>query len=246
MFTLADFGLVQIPDANQTHTKAVMGTLAYMPPEQRISAKRVVPQSDIYALTASLYCMLTQDLPDELFDDEERAEKIQSLPADIQEFIAKGCAANIEDRLDSVETFQKGIESLIQVYGEQPLDNSVLSQHSEVDQHHLIRLWSEYTSDSTEKEDVHAKETLIWEEEPSSPIQSSETSLEPKPKIEEPQTVNATVSTSEVLAEPTPNGNVGELHSKSNRHFIQMALCKFWCVCADLCRTGDFLLSATG
>ena len=206
---LADFGLVQIPDANQTHTKAVMGTLAYMPPEQRISAKRVVPQSDIYALTASLYCMLTQDLPDELFDDEERAEKIQSLPADIQDFIAKGCTANVEDRLDGVEAFQQGIEALIQVYGEQPLDISVLSQHSEVDQHHLIQLWSEYTSDSTEKEDVHAKETLIWEEEPSNPIQSSETSLEPQPKIEEPQTVNATVSTSEVLAEPTPNGNVG-------------------------------------
>ena len=79
-----------------------------MPPEQRISAKRVVPQSDIYALTASLYCMLmTQDLPDELFDDEERAEKIQSLPADIQDFIAKGCTANVEDRLDGVGLFRK-------------------------------------------------------------------------------------------------------------------------------------------
>ena len=140
--------------------------------------------------------MLTQDLPDELFDDEERAEKIQSLPADIQEFIAKGCAANVEDRLDSVEAFQKGIEALIQVYGDQPLDVSLLSQHSEVDQHHLIKLWSEYTSDSTEKEDVHAKETLIWEEEPSNPIQSSEMPLEPESKIQEaqkPETMNTRV-----------------------------------------------------
>ena len=43
-----------------------MGTLAYMPPEQRISAKRVNPASDTYALVASFYFMLTQDSPDDL------------------------------------------------------------------------------------------------------------------------------------------------------------------------------------
>lgn len=161
---LADFGLVQIPDANHTRTKAVMGTLAYMPPEQRISAKRVVPESDIYALTASLYSMLTQEVPDELFDDEEREERIQSLPVDIQEIIRKGCQADAQARFENVATFQSAIEQLIGKYGEESVDLSVLSEAAEVDQHHLIRLWSEYTSDSTEKNEIHAKETLIWED----------------------------------------------------------------------------------
>ena len=86
----------------------------------------------------------------------------------------------------------------------------MLSQHSEVDQHHLIQLWSEYTSDSTEKEDVHAKETLIWEEEPSHPLQPSEISLAPESKIQEPQTVNVQESMSEVPVEPKSIGDVGD------------------------------------
>ena len=166
---LADFGLVQIPDANQTRTKAVMGTLAYMPPEQRISAKRVVPQSDIYALSASFYCMLTQDLPDELFDDEERIEKTQMLPLDIQKFLSKGRQANIEDRFENVDVFQDAIQQLIIENGGQSIDLSVLSEPSTMDRQRLIRLWSEYTSDSTEREDIHTKETLIWEELSSNP-----------------------------------------------------------------------------
>ena len=37
---LTDFAPVQVPDTKQTQTKAIMGTPAYMPPEQRISAKK--------------------------------------------------------------------------------------------------------------------------------------------------------------------------------------------------------------
>ena len=181
---LADFGLVQIPNANQTRTKAVMGTLAYMPPEQRISAKRVVAQSDIYALAASFYCMLTQESPDELFEDEERTVKIQSLPVEIQKFLDKGCRAIAVDRFESIQMFQNAIQQLIEQYGEQPLDISLLNEPSEVDKQRLIRLWSQYTSNNTEQEggiveDVHTKETLIWED---LAIGSTAVPVEPAPK----------------------------------------------------------------
>lgn len=207
---LADFGLVQIPDANQTRTKAVMGTLAYMPPEQRISAKRVVPQSDIYALTASLYCMLTQDSPDELFEDEERTEKIQSLPAEIQKFLDKGCQALAVDRFESIQIFQRAIYKLIQQYGEQPLDIPALNEPSEMDRQRLIRLWSEYTSDSTEQEEVvaeniHTKETLIWDEVSSEPTVASENKVSPDSVRSARSVVSTALTSAEALLAKDPS-----------------------------------------
>ena len=47
---LTDFGIAQITGgASMTKTSSVMGTLAYMAPEQRISAKMIDHRADIYA-----------------------------------------------------------------------------------------------------------------------------------------------------------------------------------------------------
>jgi eukaryotic-like serine/threonine-protein kinase len=58
---ITDFGLAKRLDADdgQTRTGAVMGTPAYMAPEQAAGQKEVGPQADVYALGVILYEMLT-------------------------------------------------------------------------------------------------------------------------------------------------------------------------------------------
>ncbi|MEZ6129434.1 MAG: serine/threonine-protein kinase [Planctomycetaceae bacterium] len=62
---VADFGLAKVIDEDTSMTKSGtgMGTPMYMPPEQARSAKTVDQRSDIYALGATLYHMLTGRLP---------------------------------------------------------------------------------------------------------------------------------------------------------------------------------------
>ena len=62
---LADLGLAkQMDDENSmTQTGSGFGTPYYMPPEQARNAKYVDPRSDIYALGATLYHLLTGKVP---------------------------------------------------------------------------------------------------------------------------------------------------------------------------------------
>ena len=63
---LTDFGLAKImeDDASLTQTNAVMGTPAYMPPEQALgNTKDVTVAADVYALGAVFYEMLTGQPP---------------------------------------------------------------------------------------------------------------------------------------------------------------------------------------
>ena len=62
---VADFGLAKVQDEDNSMTQsgAGLGTPLYMAPEQARSAKYVDARSDIYALGATLYHMLTGELP---------------------------------------------------------------------------------------------------------------------------------------------------------------------------------------
>ncbi len=73
-----DFGLakVMVPESESdasglTHTGTILGTPAYMAPEQCRSARAVDDKSDVYALGIILYEMLSSDIP---FDAETDAE----------------------------------------------------------------------------------------------------------------------------------------------------------------------------
>ena len=62
---VADFGLAKVldEDVSMTQSGTGLGTPLYMAPEQARSAKTVDQRSDIYALGATLYHMLTGTLP---------------------------------------------------------------------------------------------------------------------------------------------------------------------------------------
>lgn len=69
---IADFGLARVLDRpsgdRRTRTGMSMGTPGYMPPEQMVDAARCDERSDLYALGAMLYEMLTGRVPYEGHD----------------------------------------------------------------------------------------------------------------------------------------------------------------------------------
>lgn len=77
---LGDFGSARL-DANGPGTKTgdVLGTLGYMPPEQRIDARRAGPATDVYAAGATLFGLVTGRGPLGLFEgqlDEDRLSRL--------------------------------------------------------------------------------------------------------------------------------------------------------------------------
>jgi serine/threonine-protein kinase len=60
-----DFGIAKELDSSgpQTHTHMVMGSVAHMAPEQLRAAKYAEPRSDVWALGATLFELLTGKLP---------------------------------------------------------------------------------------------------------------------------------------------------------------------------------------
>ena len=89
---LTDFGIAQVQDPvlqqALTRTGTVMGTWAFMAPEQRTSARQVDPRTDLYALAATLYALLKGTLPPDLF--------AAAMDDRILEGIDEGAAAVIE------------------------------------------------------------------------------------------------------------------------------------------------------
>jgi WD40 repeat protein/serine/threonine protein kinase len=77
---VTDFGMARLQEgvSGDTHTHAVLGTPAYMAPEQAAGRTAVLgPGTDIYALGAVLYELLTGETPCRGESDRETLQKVQ-------------------------------------------------------------------------------------------------------------------------------------------------------------------------
>ncbi|MCZ6471201.1 MAG: serine/threonine-protein kinase [Gammaproteobacteria bacterium] len=60
---IMDFSIAHIDIGTETHEGDILGSPMYMPPEQVTEEKRLVAQSDIYSLGASMYALLAKKAP---------------------------------------------------------------------------------------------------------------------------------------------------------------------------------------
>ncbi|MFK7928036.1 MAG: protein kinase [Myxococcota bacterium] len=96
---LADFGIALIEEGDRrTRTGVAMGSFAFMPPEQRLDAKRVGPTADIYAVGATLYWLLTAKNPVDLFDELDTSVRWAGLPRELVEIIQWATSIEPTDR----------------------------------------------------------------------------------------------------------------------------------------------------
>jgi serine/threonine protein kinase len=100
---LTDFGLAKddTADTGMTMEGAVIGTLDFMPPEQRRGAEFTDHRSDLWSLAATFYQMLTGKSP--------KVINISGLPPRLQSVVAKALEESKDERFQSAMEMREAI-----------------------------------------------------------------------------------------------------------------------------------------
>jgi len=116
---IADFGIARIESSNMTQVGAIMGTPAYMSPEQ-FMGHTVDRRTDIYSAGVLLYQLVTGERPFEgsisgimhkaLHTEPPRpSDRSVIAPAALDAVVAKAMAKRPEDRFDSADAFSRAL-----------------------------------------------------------------------------------------------------------------------------------------
>ena len=111
---LADFGIAMVTDATLRGTRPGMGmgSLAYMPPEQRQDASSVTPKADIYASGTTLYRCLTEAPVVDLFLAGSTSPRWRGMPAPLVRVLRQACHEDPEQRFASARDFANALRAL--------------------------------------------------------------------------------------------------------------------------------------
>ena len=115
---ILDFGLAKLTESDQALTMVgvSLGKLAYVAPEQRISAKDVDHRTDIYPLGVMFHEMLTGKLPD---SSTPFSVLCPDLPSACDQLLEKALAADPHERYASASEFRADLLGLYKAYNEE-------------------------------------------------------------------------------------------------------------------------------
>jgi len=111
---IADFGIAQIlskPEQEVTRSDVVMGTLAYMSPEQRVSSTNVDLTTDIFSVGVIIYEILVGKRPMGRF--QLPSEINPKIPNQFDDIIARCMAMNPKERFQSAVELKDAILNII-------------------------------------------------------------------------------------------------------------------------------------
>ncbi|MDA7928880.1 protein kinase, partial [Mariniblastus sp.] len=99
---ISDFGLAKSSnDRGHTMTGTALGTLDFMPPEQRRDASAVDHRSDLWSLAATIYQMVTGESP--------KVIDLDNVPDSLRPVLAKALKSNPASRYSSLDKFSKAL-----------------------------------------------------------------------------------------------------------------------------------------
>ncbi|MCB9678526.1 MAG: serine/threonine protein kinase [Alphaproteobacteria bacterium] len=113
---LSDFGIARLlSDAESlriTGTGDMLGTVAYMAPEQRLDPRKVGPEADIYSIGATLYMMITGRRPMDLALAKLDPNVLERLPIAVRPIVRRAIAHRPEDRYGSAHQMAEAIAEI--------------------------------------------------------------------------------------------------------------------------------------
>jgi hypothetical protein len=117
LLKVTDFGLAYFVDRDaadahwDTRTRMTMGTVAYMPPEQRKDAKRVLASGDVYSLGRLLYELFIGALPDGVFTP---ASQVNSdLPEAFDKVVERCLKQEPDDRFQTAGELLEALDEVL-------------------------------------------------------------------------------------------------------------------------------------
>lgn len=124
---LTDFGIAQLEASNETKTGLAMGTLGYMAPEQLHDAKSVDPRSDLYAVAATMWTLLTTKKPRDLFRLEDRPDLMEGVSEGLRPILGRCLAYERTDRPPGARAVADELRAVLVTLPADPPDTPPLS-----------------------------------------------------------------------------------------------------------------------
>jgi serine/threonine-protein kinase len=123
---LTDFGISRAATrvTDFTRTGAQLGTLTYMPPEQRDDPRKAGPASDLFAVGTTLYALLTARRPVDLYVRENLEARIGDVPPSLADVLRRACAYAPADRYASAEQMADALRAILPDMPDRALDRS--------------------------------------------------------------------------------------------------------------------------
>jgi tRNA A-37 threonylcarbamoyl transferase component Bud32 len=110
---LIDFGVVRLFDPSKGTDTVKMGTAGYAPPEQYAGRGQTTPRSDIYALGATLYHLLTGDAPiDHPFVFTPPRQLRPSISQTLSDIVMRAVNMAPEDRFSSAKEMKQALQGV--------------------------------------------------------------------------------------------------------------------------------------
>ena len=132
---VADFGIAQLVGSEQSETTSasvVMGTPAYMSPEQRISTAKVDQTTDVYSMGVVFYELLTGEKPQGRF--RPASTYSPEIPPALDDVLYKSLAQHPEDRFASAVEFKDAILAALSRAGRaagEPVHTTIVGEAAE-------------------------------------------------------------------------------------------------------------------
>lgn len=146
---LTDFGIASVWDVGSglTRSQAVLGTPAFMSPEQRLDSKRCTPKADLYSLGATLFVLLSDEDPIDLYEPDARERLLEGIEPSLADIIRTAVQIDPDERFASAKAMAEVLEAVRQTPGA-PRIRAPSDQGSptidELDLDELHRLWRSY------------------------------------------------------------------------------------------------------
>jgi serine/threonine protein kinase len=122
---ITDFGIAQVHTDDQpsmTRTGAVMGTWGYMAPEQKSNARTVDARADVYAAGATLWAILRNETPRELFMSDDEPDMRRGIPDPAWDVIRTATRYRRDDRYPGADAMAEALRRAAAALGPDPLD----------------------------------------------------------------------------------------------------------------------------
>ncbi|GDX81809.1 hypothetical protein LBMAG42_36200 [Deltaproteobacteria bacterium] len=126
---ITDFGIAQVQQddkAGMTRTGAVLGTWGFMAPEQKTNAKQVDARADVYSIGGTLWSLLKNDTPPELFMADAEPEWYEAVPDPLMEVIKRSTRYRREDRYPSARAMADALRAILPLLPDDPADTPEL------------------------------------------------------------------------------------------------------------------------
>jgi hypothetical protein len=109
---LADFGIAR-QEGGQTATGVMLGSVGYMAPEQRLDARKVAPAADLYGVGCTLFNLVTNDTPVDLYLAADHSPRWEAVPRPLLAVIRRATQADPERRYHSAPEMAAALEEVL-------------------------------------------------------------------------------------------------------------------------------------